>query len=318
MANEKELLALTQQVRDFKKAKDWSGAANALHQQKRLLGRYWTTIELAKVLQHAGRFDEALSEIEWLLVHSRQQQESPGWAHLPQSMKEARHQEHCAKIHDAAALICKREKRADLAGFHQEQASRFREQHDAGAAKAKQDYNVAYVARGEPFKAIMESDEYQLDRQATAFRKSGDWQSAITAMEKRKTLLGAQYQDTKLAKYLQAAGRFDDAMTEIQWLQDNSQAWAKNMFGHQPRSVMQCQQAGWCARIHAAAVLICKRAKRPDLQDAHQQLYEHYAGMAKQLRAVSSDEMAAKREAWEIAKKQGPKAMAAFHSTHRK
>ena len=71
MANETELLALTQQVRDFKKAKDWSGAANALHQQKRLLGRYWTNIELAKVLQHAGRFDEALSEIEWLLVHSR-------------------------------------------------------------------------------------------------------------------------------------------------------------------------------------------------------------------------------------------------------
>jgi len=312
MANEAELLALTRQVRDFKKAKNWSCAANALRQQKRLLGEHWVNLELAKVLQHAGCFDEAISEIEWLLAHSRQQLETPGWAHLPQSTKEARHQEHCAKIHDTAALICKREKRPDLASFHQEQATRFRGQHAAVQAQAKQDYQMAYVARGEPFKAIMESDEYRLDREATAFRKMGDWQSAIAALEKRKSLLGSQYQDTKLAKYLQAAGRFDESLTEIQWLQDNSHAWAQSMFSHQSASVVQCQRAGWCARIHDAAVLICKRANRPDLQAAHQQLYDRYIDIAKRLRPLADADRKTKLDDWEIASQRSPDAMADF------
>lgn len=49
---------------------------------------------------------------------------------------------------------------------------------------------------------LIESEQYQLDRQATACKKAGDWPGAIAALQKRKALLGVLYDDDKLAKYL--------------------------------------------------------------------------------------------------------------------
>lgn len=119
-------------------------------------------------------------------------------------------------------------------------------------------------------KGAFGSPEYELDRQATAYKKVGNWESAISALRKRKALMGVRYDDTKLAKYCQAAGQFDDAMAEIQWLLDQAPRYAQAIFGHQPPICLQCREAGHRARIHVAAALICKRAKAEQLRAQHE------------------------------------------------
>lgn len=147
-----------------------------------------------------------------------------------------------------------------------------------------------------------ESETSRLNKQATALKKAGDMPGAIAALRRVKTLEGELYQETRLAKFLQQAGQVDAALVEIQWLLDHSQAWAQALFGHQPASVIQCQRAGWCSRIHADAALICKRAKRADLQAQHEALQERYGAIARRLRPVADTEIKAKFTAWEEAK----------------
>nr|WP_326528273.1 hypothetical protein [Rhodoferax sp.] len=132
-------------------------------------------------------------------------------------------------------------------------------------------------------KDIVESEEYQLDRQATALKRAGNMDGAIAALRKRKALLDMRYIDDKLAKYLQAAGRFDEAMAEIQWLLDNSHAWARTMFGHQPASVQLLQRTIRTAQVHGAASLICKRAKQPALEAEHSALSQKYWSLRERL-----------------------------------
>lgn len=161
-----------------------------------------------------------------------------------------------------------------------------------------------------------ESEAARLNKQATALKKAGDMPGAIAALRRVKALQSELYQDTRLAKFLQQAGQLDAALVEIQWLLDRSQAQAQASLGHQSSSVIQCQHAGWCARIHADAALICKRAKRSDLQAQHELLRGRYASIRERLQPVVRAESKAKFSAWEEAKKQGIKAMQAFHETH--
>ncbi|OGB58423.1 MAG: hypothetical protein A2503_10070 [Burkholderiales bacterium RIFOXYD12_FULL_59_19] len=154
-----------------------------------------------------------------------------------------------------------------------------------------------------------ESEYSRLNKQATAYKKAGDMASAVAVLQQAKALCGSEYADTRLAKFLQAAGLFDEAMLEIQWLLDHSQSWAQALFGHQPASVIECQLAGWRSRVHADAALICKRAKRADLQTKHEQLQRHQADINLQLRAISEIDRKAKFIAWEAAKAKGADAM---------
>lgn len=163
-----------------------------------------------------------------------------------------------------------------------------------------------------------ECEDSRLNKQATALKKSGDMLAAVAVLKQIKTNSGDQYADTRLAKYLQQAGLFDEAVAEIKWLLDHSQAWAQAMFGHQPVSVVQCQRAGWCARVHADAVLICKRAKQPDLQAQHQTLHERYLSIAQRLRPVSDADVKARALAWEVARAHGPQAMQAYNESTRR
>lgn len=140
-------------------------------------------------------------------------------------------------------------------------------------------------------KEIMESEEYQLDRQATAFKKAGDWDGAIAALRQRKSLLGLRWDDLKLAKYLQQAGRFDEAMAEVQWLLDQAPAYCQALFGHQPQAIVQCQEVGYRARLHAGAALICKRAKAVELQAHHQAQADRLGEEALRLRPLSRQVM---------------------------
>lgn len=161
--------------------------------------------------------------------------------------------------------------------------------------------------------ARYEPSEYsQLNTQATAFKKAGDLNAAVGVLKQVKAMSGDEYADTRLAKFLQHAGRFEEAMAEIQWLLDHSQCWAQVMFGHQPASVIECQLAGWRSRVHADAALICKRAKHADLQTKHEQLQRHQADINLQLRAISEIDRKAKFIAWEAAKAKGADAMKAY------
>lgn len=161
-------------------------------------------------------------------------------------------------------------------------------------------------------KDLMASDEYQLDRQATACKKAGDWDGAIAALRQRKAIMGVQYTDTKLAKYLQQAGRFDDAMAEVQWLADHAQAWAVGSFSHQPATVVQCQRAGYLARVYGDAVLMCKRAKRPDLQAQYQQRQDAYSQLWAKLKPLADADAQRLKAGWAQARLQGREAMAAY------
>lgn len=158
------------------------------------------------------------------------------------------------------------------------------------------------------------SPEYELDRRATALKRSGDWDGAIAALRERKAVFGVQWTDTKLAKYLQQAGRFDEAMAEIQWLIDHSQAWAAWGMSHQPASVMQCQRVSYIARLHGAAVLICKRAGRADLMARHQTQRDTYAALQAKLEPIANADAKRDRQELEEANASGHAAMREYHA----
>lgn len=148
---------------------------------------------------------------------------------------------------------------------------------------------------------IIESEQYQLDRQATALKKAGDLKGAIAALQKRKAIMGLQWQDDKLAKYLQAARRFDEAMAEIQWLLDNSHAWAQALFSHQPTSVQLLQRTIRRGQIHGAAALICKRAKHHDLQAQHERLGNACWDLREKITPVAEADMKQRTQAFDAA-----------------
>ncbi|CAM5787543.1 hypothetical protein ACFOHU_07985 [Ottowia pentelensis] len=139
----------------------------------------------------------------------------------------------------------------------------------------------------------LETEEYKLDRRATGLRRAGDWDGAIAALRQRKALMGEQWMDDKLAKYLQRAGRFDEAMAEIQWLLDHSQARARRALGHQPVSAQQAGHATHCMLVHRAAALICQRERRADLQAHHEHLAERYGAIRQRLAPIARAEMKA-------------------------
>lgn len=148
----------------------------------------------------------------------------------------------------------------------------------------------------------IQTQEYELDRKATALKRDGDLDGAIKALYQRKAILGIGYMDTKLAKYLQAAGRFEEAMTEIQWMLNNSHEWALTFFGHHPSSVILEQRTSWRIRIHKDAELICKRAKNQKLQLEHEQQRQVLLPILEKLRAVTKADEFSEMEEFEKVK----------------
>lgn len=157
-----------------------------------------------------------------------------------------------------------------------------------------------------------DEDFSALNRQATQAKKAGEMERAVRLLRQAKTLHGEHYQDTRLAKVLQAAGRLDEALAEIQWLIDHSATLAKAMFAHQPPTVLLQQKTHWLARIHRDAALICKRAKRSDLQAHHEQRCQSLLALVEKLRPVADADQAARARKWDQAKAQGREAMEAL------
>ena len=100
-----------------------------------------------------------------------------------------------------------------------------------------------------------------LNREATQAKKAGDIDRAVALLQKAKAIAGQDYDDTRLAKFLEAAGRFDEAMVEVKWLLDNSTYWAKSFFSHQPASVLLRQKARGPRRSSGAP---CTDARQTD------------------------------------------------------
>lgn len=140
----------------------------------------------------------------------------------------------------------------------------------------------------------------ELEKDATRFKDQGDWTGAIATLRHVKALHGDLYQSTRLAKFLQQGGCFDEALIEIQWLADHAQVWAKAMFGHQPVSIAQRQKVSWLTRLYKDGALICKREKRPDLQLSFEKRSADFAELLSKVRPVAEEDAkvrAAKRKA---------------------
>lgn len=168
------------------------------------------------------------------------------------------------------------------------------------------------VTRNEVFSAMASEEHAVLARRATELKRKGDINGAVAALQRRKKLLGEDYSDTRLAKFLQAAGRVDEALTEIQWLLDDSARWARQLFSHQPASVMLRQKTGHMARVHKDAALICKRAGRPDLQAHHTERYDTLMALVWRLDPVCDADQTARRREWEEARAKGGAVYRAF------
>ncbi|GHU33567.1 hypothetical protein AGMMS50256_25720 [Betaproteobacteria bacterium] len=152
-----------------------------------------------------------------------------------------------------------------------------------------------------------------LNKQATQAKKDGDLDRAVALLFEVKEKNGDMYESTRLAKFLQQAGCFDEAMTEIQWLIDHSQMQVEALFDHQPKSVRSHIQAGRLFRIHKDAILIARRGKRPDLVAHHEAEYERWVAERDRLKKIAEADEQKWNEEWEAAKAAGGDAMAAFH-----
>ncbi|MBS0476267.1 MAG: hypothetical protein JSR28_14130 [Proteobacteria bacterium] len=97
---------------------DWTQAVHLLRQAKAHRGNSYDDTRLAKFLQQAGQLDEALTEIAWLVERS-QWQAQEAYGHLRASSIQLARVMQLLEIYEAAILISKRARRADLQLQHQ-------------------------------------------------------------------------------------------------------------------------------------------------------------------------------------------------------
>lgn len=145
----------------------------------------------------------------------------------------------------------------------------------------------------------------KMNRIATALKKQGDMDGAIEMLQDIKQYIldegmrGLTSDLLRLPKYMQQAGRFAEAITEIKWLIDNparlcfkrAQSWTDHHvpFFHQRH----------LADTHKAAALICKREKNDQLYKHHSELASHHHAKSRRLNALLRAEEKVRREAFE-------------------
>jgi tetratricopeptide (TPR) repeat protein len=145
----------------------------------------------------------------------------------------------------------------------------------------------AQIFHGDPTK----TEDYLLERQATKLKSDGDMDGAIECLKKAQALRGVLRAETRLAKYLQQAGRFDEAIEEIHQMLSDSNLWAEGNFGHQPRSVRRCQQASRMARLHADGALLCKREQLRDQFIEHEKEACRWRELHKKIKTLADHDM---------------------------
>lgn len=132
-----------------------------------------------------------------------------------------------------------------------------------------------------------------LNRQATVASGERDWGTAVELLKQAKALHGDLYQDTRLALYLQHAGRFNEAMKEFEWLLKHVEIQVLADLAHQANAT-EAARLSWAAHlrevIHDKARLACEREGRTELAKEHMRLYEKYEDEARRYSVIAERE----------------------------
>lgn len=144
-----------------------------------------------------------------------------------------------------------------------------------------------------PFKVtstlVIERDEVfaDLNRQATQARSDGDMDKAVALLQQAKQRQGDSYEDTRLALYLQHAGRFDEAMAEFEWLLHRLEQRVENDMAHTTPTRRKAFVSYGRHVIHDKARLASEREGRSDLAQFHGQLADQYEKEERKQRAAA-------------------------------
>ena len=131
-----------------------------------------------------------------------------------------------------------------------------------------------------------EARRYAELNRAASEAKEHSYDEAVELLRQAKALKGDLYEDSRLAKFLQTAGRFDEAMAEVQWLIDRAGIQAQHNAAQQSATVQQMQRVNYLIKAHEAGALICKRDKRPELRAGYEQRLEKLWALHEKLSAL--------------------------------
>jgi len=145
---------------------------------------------------------------------------------------------------------------------------------------------------------VVTTDEVfaDLNRQATQARKEGDTDRAVELLQQAKQRQGDAYEDTRLALYLQHAGRLDESMAEFDWLLNKVDSQVENVFGHCAPIMRTKIKAHQRSKIHDKARLAAKRAGVSDLSSHHSKLAEKFAHEWESLKPAAEQAERERRE----------------------
>jgi len=105
----------------------------------------------------------------------------------------------------------------------------------------------------------MNSDAYKLERLATQLSKEGKWDEAVMALKKAQSL-GADL-GTRQVKYLQRAGRYEEALAELDALLRAARADIPRLMRGKPTEEQGEALASSLCRLYTDGALIARRQK---------------------------------------------------------
>jgi serine phosphatase RsbU (regulator of sigma subunit) len=105
----------------------------------------------------------------------------------------------------------------------------------------------------------MNSLAYKLERLATKLSKTGNMEGAILALRRANEV--GDGVGTRLAKYLQRAGRYQEALSELDALAKSQRRSMVARVSHRPKSERDEAVASILNRLYADAALIARRQK---------------------------------------------------------
>lgn len=139
----------------------------------------------------------------------------------------------------------------------------------------------------------------ELNRAATA-AKERSYDEAVRLLQQAKALKGDLYDEARLAKFLQIAGRFDEALAEVQWLADKAGTQAEQLASDQAGATgKQHLRLNKLIAAHTAGALVCKREGRHDLEAQYEERAAKLRPLRDKLGALLEAEQRARSAALE-------------------
>lgn len=144
-----------------------------------------------------------------------------------------------------------------------------------------------------------------LHREATA-HKGSDWNASIAALQEAAHLMrNSDYYEIdrmlRLPKFLEQAGRFNEAMKELDLLLSEVKQAAKNATKHSSSSLpssTKCTTHDYYSQVYDVMSLVCKRKKLKDKEKEFRSLSEKHKLIVDELRKVLELEREAEKQAY--------------------